>query len=437
MDSLHASAKAMDRPRQRAWHFSRALVIGGSLIVGCTSTAKDPAGPDPGPPAIVAAASATSQTGGAGQPVGSRPSVLVTDADGISVPGVQVVFNLTAGGGSFAGGTQTTNGSGIAIVGSWTLGAVAGSNTMTATVSGLAGSPVTFNATGGAVSSNFDILVTYLTGTPTGAALAAFQAAEQKWERVIIGDVPDWNFGAGPGSGIPAGTCDPQQPARTTGILDDVEIMVVLDSIDGPFGILGQAGPCASRPAGSNSYTILGVMIFDTADVARLQVQGKLNATILHEMGHVLGFGTHWEGAPFNLLTGAGTGNPRFTGQNAVAAFTTLNNGTGTTVPVDNSGVPGTADAHWREGPAPSFGSELMTGTLSGTSQPMSATTIRSMQDLAYQVNVGEADPFDYTNPGSLRQNLAAPPERLVNDILRRPRYTFGPNGLMAIPMQR
>jgi hypothetical protein len=75
-----------------------------------------------------------------------------------------------------------------------------------------------------------------------------------------------------------------------------------------------------------------------------------------------------------------------------------------------------------------------MTGTLSGTSQPMSATTIRSMQDLAYQVNVGEADAFDFTQPGNIRENqLAAPAERLVNDVLQRPRYTFGVNGLVRI----
>jgi hypothetical protein len=148
-------------------------------------------------------------------------------------------------------------------------------------------------------------------------------------------------------------------------------------------------------------------------------------------MAHVLGFGTHWEPPFFNLLNGAGTGNPQFTGTNAFAAFTTLNHGSGTTVPVEGNGGAGTADSHWDE---PGFGSELMTGTLSGTSQPMSATTIRSMQDLAYQVNVGEADAFDFTNPGAIRENqLAAPAERLVNDVLQRPRYTFGANGLVRI----
>jgi hypothetical protein len=59
-----------------------------------------------------------------------------------------VVFGVTAGGGSITGANATTNGSGIASVGSWTLGQTAGTNTLTATVSGIA--PVSFTATGAA-----------------------------------------------------------------------------------------------------------------------------------------------------------------------------------------------------------------------------------------------------------------------------------------------
>jgi len=425
MDRDRLPVSVRRTPWRGAWHYSLALVIGGSILAGCSSSSSDPTGP--GPAANIAAASTINQSGVIGQAVGSRPSVRVTDAGGIAVPGVTVTFQVTGGGGSLTGGTQTTNSNGVATVGSWTLGGSVGQNTMTATAAGLNGSPVTFTATGGTVATNYDIVVTYLNVTPVGGALASFQAAEQKWERVITGDVPDFSFSANP---IAAGTCDPLQPARNAGVLDDLEIFVVLDSIDGPFGILGQAGPCISRNA--NGYTILGVMIFDTADVSRLQTAGRFFPTVLHEMGHVLGFGTHWEPPFFNLLSGAGTGNPQFTGTNAVQAFTTLNNGTGTTVPVDNSGVPGTADSHWDE---PGFGSELMTGTLSGTSQPMSATTIGSMQDLAYQVNLAEADPFDFTQPGTVREAQAAPVERLVNDILRRPRYIAGPSGLVQVPL--
>src|SRR5438132_6739173 len=79
-----------------------------------------------------------------------RSSVIVKDANGNPVTGVAVTFAVTPGNGTITGGSQTTNGSGIATVGSWTLSATAGANTLTATSASLAGSPVTFTATGSA-----------------------------------------------------------------------------------------------------------------------------------------------------------------------------------------------------------------------------------------------------------------------------------------------
>jgi endo-1,4-beta-D-glucanase Y len=61
------------------------------------------------------------------------PSILVTDANGNPVSGVDVVFTITAGDGSVTSEVTTTNASGIATVGSWTVGAVAGTNTLNAT----------------------------------------------------------------------------------------------------------------------------------------------------------------------------------------------------------------------------------------------------------------------------------------------------------------
>ena len=57
-----------------------------------------------------------------------------------------------------------TDASGIATVGSWTLGAAAGANTLTATSAGLTGSPVTFTATGDA-----GVLLVQHNGTPVRA----------------------------------------------------------------------------------------------------------------------------------------------------------------------------------------------------------------------------------------------------------------------------
>ena len=101
-------------------------------------------------PASIAAASATTQTGETGMPVADPPAVLVLDAQHHPVAGALVAFAITAGGGTIAGASQTTDSVGKATLADWTLGAVPGINTLTAIVagSGVVGNPVTFTATG-------------------------------------------------------------------------------------------------------------------------------------------------------------------------------------------------------------------------------------------------------------------------------------------------
>src|SRR5207244_3506954 len=101
-----------------------------------------------GAAATITANSPTSQTAPAGTAVSSPPSVIVKDANGNPVAQVAVTFAVAPGSGTVTGGSQTTNASGVATVGSWTLSATAGSNTLTASSGTLSGSPVTFTATG-------------------------------------------------------------------------------------------------------------------------------------------------------------------------------------------------------------------------------------------------------------------------------------------------
>ncbi len=101
-----------------------------------------------GTPRTIAANSVLTQSATAGTAVSVPPSVVVRDAVGNAVSGVNVTFAVTGGGGTVSPASVTTDASGIATLTSWTLGAVAGTNTVTATVSGLTGSPVTFTATG-------------------------------------------------------------------------------------------------------------------------------------------------------------------------------------------------------------------------------------------------------------------------------------------------
>src|SRR5205085_1667216 len=101
-----------------------------------------------GAAATIAANSATSQSATAGTAVSGPPSVIPTGRSCDLVAQVAVTFAVAPGNGTITGASQTTNASGVATVGSWTLNATAGPNTLTATSGSLSGSPVTFTATG-------------------------------------------------------------------------------------------------------------------------------------------------------------------------------------------------------------------------------------------------------------------------------------------------
>ncbi|HEU4828369.1 MAG TPA: leishmanolysin-related zinc metalloendopeptidase [Gemmatimonadales bacterium] len=101
-----------------------------------------------GLPATIAASSASTQSGLAGREVALPPSVLVADGAGNPVAGALVAFAITAGNGTLTSASVATSAAGIATVGSWTLGVSPGANTVRATLQGLAGAGVTFQAFG-------------------------------------------------------------------------------------------------------------------------------------------------------------------------------------------------------------------------------------------------------------------------------------------------
>jgi hypothetical protein len=222
------------------------------------------------------------------------------------------------------------------------------------------------------VSSQYNIDIRFLGGL-TGPQQDAFAIAAKRWSSIIIGDVPDANLQGE--------------------IIDDIKIDARGAAIDGVGGILGQAGPTWIR---SGSYfPIAGVMTFDRDDLQKLEDDGLLLSVILHEMAHVLGYGTIWSYK--GLLQGAGSINPTFSGANAMKEFgTLLGSSTPTAVPVANTGGPGTRDSHWREAV---FGNELMTGFINQGVNPLSRLTIASMGDLGYQVNLKAADPYTLPRP--------------------------------------
>ena len=159
---------------------------------------------------------------------------------------------------------------------------------------------------------------------------------------------------------------------------------------------------------GADDLTFYGIMFFDTADLDRLETLGFFDEVVVHEMGHVLGFGSLWN---FNrsLRTGTGTADPRFTGPLAIAAYDKLG-GSGT-VPVEgDEGGAGTLNTHWDEA---TFFNELMTGFLnsSANANPLSGLSVAAMGDLGYVVNLGSGDRYQLpkaTGPSLAVQGRAA-----------------------------
>ena len=154
---------------------------------------------------------------------------------------------------------------------------------------------------------------------------------------------------------------------------------------------MAQAGPTNRVTTGGFTYSTAGIIQFDELDIDRLISAGRFDEVILHEMAHVMGFGTLWEA---NNVYDNGTGE--YTGAAGVAAYQAEFDPTASFVPVELDGGPGTENSHWDE--AWAGGSDaLMTGFLSlspSSSEPfLSETTIQSFADLGFEVRAVDSGP--------------------------------------------
>ena len=217
-----------------------------------------------------------------------------------------------------------------------------------------------------AIIYDFDIRVNYGVGL-TDSQKAIFSDAELFWETLLIGYRDEY---AGPGLTIEA-----SGPA-----------------IDGVGGILGSAGPTYGYFLPTYVYASQGVMQFDAADLANMEATGSLFDVILHEMAHVIGFGTLWADWANDLLNENGD----YIGEYGLAAYR-LSNPNADFVPVERGGGPGTAGGHWDEPDGGGF-SELMTGWLDYPST-ISLATINSFADLGYVINPLYAVTLDVPEP--------------------------------------
>jgi hypothetical protein len=161
--------------------------------------------------------SGDNQSAPAGSPLPAPLVVKVTDAFGNPVSGVTITW-AAAGGGTLSASTTQTGDDGQTSV-QLTLGTTAGTQTVTASAEGLAGSPLTFNlnATAGNASG-----ISIVSGNgQTGAAGAPLTAAlvvkvVDGSGNPVIGATVTWAVTAGGGSATPAtSTTDANGQAAT------------------------------------------------------------------------------------------------------------------------------------------------------------------------------------------------------------------------------
>ncbi len=245
--------------------------------------------------------------------------------------------------------------------------------------------------------------------TLTAAQKAAFEDARDRLEKVITGGLNDVRVQDDDGNAIP---CD--NGTDTVDIKETVHGLLILVTVAdlGSSGIIAQSGPCIARK--SNDLPVVSIMVLNTRYADTLST-ARLGDVVQHEMFHALGFGTIWPDKL--LLSGAGTAEVAFTGAAALAAAKSDNGAPSswTAVKVENTGGAGTVDAHWRES---AFDDELMTGIIDDDN-PLSLTTIQSMADLGYSVDVAQAEAYTIPNPdAALREAGAEPGLHLGDDVL-------------------
>ena len=383
-------------------------------------------------PAQLLKVSGDAQTATAGTTLPAPLVIQVNDPAGSPIQGRTASFSVTQGDGSISTATAATGNDGRAST-TFTTGTVSGSAQVVSVSIVATPLSASFTATAAPDPTSFNIGLQYLSPA-TATQRQAFTAARLRWQGAITGDLEDGllQTSAACGAGTPAFNQE----------IDDVVILVILDSIDGPGDVLGSAGPCWVRDP--DYLSILGLMQFDTADMRSLESAGQLSTVVLHEMAHVLGFGLVWDSLrliadpslpPPPSETPIPGADPHFTGTQAIAAFDDAGGATYTAsakVPVENAGGRGTADSHWRESV---LVNELMTGYINSGQNPLSRLTIAALADQGYTVDFAAADSYSFLS--SLRALDSRPVLHLKNDIRRGPIRKVGRDGRVTGEVRR
>ena len=299
----------------------------------------------------VAAVSGNNQSGLIGKPTSqalAQPIVVrVTAGDGLGVPGVTVTF-AAANGGGVGATTVVTDAAGLAQT-TWSLATTGTTQTATATVASLAGSPVTFSATGAAKAATKLVLTSApVAGAniPSGSPAPLVVGAQDVDGDPALGFTGDVTvaLSTNPTEATLAGTVT---VAAVSGVASFPAISIAKPGV----GYVLQATSGTLAPVSTNAFNIV------TGPAA--------NITLVSGGGQ-----TAEVGAPVTIkvLVADANGNPNAGATVAFAPGATFGSVTPASVV---TGADGTATAVWTLGSA--LGAQALTAT-TGSLTPLSVT---------------------------------------------------------------
>ena len=229
---------------------------------------------------------------------------------------------------------------------------------------------------------DFDIEIVYLSSF-TERQKEHIQYGAKRWMAVITEDLPDYTFAQ-----HWSGQCGDQFYEIPAGErIDDLRIYVSQQKEEELGRVAGYGSPQLLRE--KTHLPVLGCMVFSSGVPV-------LHSLPIHEIGHVLGFGTIWD--DFGLLQDQDA-DIHFNGPRAIADFDASGGRgyTGKKVPVDQD------RAHWRH-------TVLGFQVNDGLSIP--TITVQSLADLGYSVDISQADAytvFDASAKASAKISAAMP----------------------------
>lgn len=226
----------------------RTLTFTAQGLAGVTSSSF---GLAPGPAAQLVLDGGDNQTALAATSLAPL-SVKVADAFDNGVPGVDVTWTVASGSGSLPGSVSTTDTVGVTMT-TYTLGRFAGTESVEASVVGLAGSPVTFTATAapnGTISGTITVTDALLSPPQVSAARTASRSAP------TVGPVKPRGSKQSPGA-RPAATRPVRAASLNTPAVDYVpgELIVTFrpESLSAPpVGSMALASSAMARSIGNS-----------------------------------------------------------------------------------------------------------------------------------------------------------------------------------------